>query len=77
MAWAEEQDWFGLEDLIFEVDPMLFWTTKNNDKIKISDMSDTHIKNCINLILKTGLCIKYLDSFFNELIKRGGNFRVV
>ena len=59
MAWAEDQSWFGLEDLVIESmqkqeeikDNFLkkgIWTTKSGTIIHISQMNINHLQNCIN-----------------------------
>jgi hypothetical protein len=57
--WAEEQSWFGLEDLVLEQEEIQesikikflqyqLWTTANGVSIHISHMSTSHLRNCIN-----------------------------
>ena len=60
MSWAEEQPWFGLEDLALEAmqrqeDAMELikqgiWVQKNGKKINLVCMTDRHLTNCINMI---------------------------
>lgn len=58
MSWAEEQDWFGMEDALalrgFD-DPedaieQGYWIQNNWEPILISSMTDRHIENCIRMI---------------------------
>jgi hypothetical protein len=52
MSWAEEQDWFGTEDLVlnqketeqFQLENHL-WETIDGSLIAIEDMDTNHIKN--------------------------------
>ena len=68
MSWAEEQSWFGLEDLALEAgsDQDLdstrssvefisspAWRMRNGKLIAIKDMDTSHIKNCIKMIYKS------------------------
>lgn len=60
MAWAEEQDWFGLEDLVIEKleeDEYnlihKIWVTRDKVEIPINKMETSHIKNCIKCIEKS------------------------
>lgn len=60
MSWAEEQDWFGLEDMALEArqrsaDAMEliehgYWLQKDLVPIALTSMSDRHIENCIRMI---------------------------
>lgn len=75
MAWAEEQPWFGLEDLVLEateVEEEIVWETRNGDFIPISQMTTSHIENSINMILKSNKKWRggYLIHLQNELTKR-------
>ena len=75
MAWAEEQPWFGLEDLALEateVEEEIVWETRNGNFIPISQMTTSHIENSINMILKSNKKWRggYLIHLQNELTKR-------
>lgn len=75
MSWAEEQPWFGLEDLALEameVEEEIVWETRNGDFIPISQMNNSHIENSINMILKSNKKWRggYLIHLQNELTKR-------
>lgn len=81
MSWAEEQSWFGLEDLVFDVlnreDEIEFiqipaWRTKEGKLIAIRDMETSHIKNCIKMILRSHYQWRsqYLNLLKLELIRR-------
>ena len=82
MSWVEEQDWFGLEDLVLEayysndmdsqVEYIPAWRMANGDLIAIEDMSTSHIKNCIKMIYKENGTWRreYLRLFENELRRR-------
>ena len=57
MAWAEEQSWFGLEELVLqqleEYEYNLrhkIWVTQDHKEIPIKKMETSHIKNCIKKI---------------------------
>lgn len=75
MSWAEEQQWFGLEDLALEaveVEEEIVWETRNGDFIPISQMTTSHIENSINMILKSNKKWRggYLIPLQRELTKR-------
>lgn len=68
MSWAEEQSWFGLEDLALEAGSdydldstrssvefisIPAWRMRNGKLIAIKDMDTSHIKNCIKMIYKS------------------------
>lgn len=70
----------------YDIDEMLdtgYWTTKDDKRLEIKDMETSHIKNCINLILKSCQVknkneldeedLEYLkiQEFEDELVKRG------
>jgi hypothetical protein len=77
--WAEEQDWFGTEDLVlnqieteqFQLENHL-WETKDGSLIEISNMNTSHIKNCIKMIYRYNgnWRHRYLRLFEKELRKR-------
>lgn len=51
----------------------LSWTMKNGEDIIISDMKDSHIKNCINMIKNkpdNGYRIAWIEIFNDVLLKR-------
>ena len=78
MAFAEENGYDGMEDII--LDHMMnvdygIWVTRDNREIKISDMTTTHITNSINMIkrsIKSGKNwrVEYLPQLVKELNKR-------
>jgi hypothetical protein len=77
MSWAEEQDWFGTEDLVFnqkEAEQFQLenhlWETKDGSLIEISNMSTEHIKNAIHLIYKYQWRTQFLRLFEQELRHR-------
>lgn len=78
MSWAEEQSWFGLEDLIAEelkdeTDNLSkdIWTTKDGKRLLISKMQTSHIENCLRKIQKDYPWRKiYLESLTQELKRR-------
>ena len=79
MAWAEEQDWFGLEDLVIEkLEEDKYnlihkiWVTRNNVKIPINKMETTHIKNCIKCIERSNFKLRpeYYKLLKQELTRR-------
>lgn len=83
MSWAEEQDWFGLEDLILdsrdcnlnsihsgiEFISIPAWRMANGNLIAIRDMETSHIKNCIKIIYRKNGTWRhqYLKYFETEL----------
>lgn len=75
MSWAEEQSWFGLEDLALEtteIEEEIVWETRDGNFIPISQMTTSHIKNSINMILKSNKKWRkgYLVPLQKELTKR-------
>jgi len=60
MSWAEEQDWFGLEDLALEAQQRAdeakelikqgIWLTASHQPTPLHSMTDRHIENCIRMI---------------------------
>ena len=85
MAWAEEQWWFGLEDLVIEhqeAENYAFqlllcnhiWVGKGGENFyTLSQMSDTHIKNCIKMIKDGRLDRDWAIPVFEEELKRRAN----
>ncbi|MDY2736729.1 hypothetical protein [Intestinibacter sp.] len=81
MSWAEEQPWFGLEDLILEAMQserdieyisIPAWRMANGELIAIRDMKTSHIKNCIKMIYRSNGTWRhqYLRYFEAKLRKR-------
>lgn len=81
MSWAEEQPWFGLEDLAIEAIeseqevefiPIPAWRMADGNLIAIQDMDTSHIKNCIKMIYRHNGTWRhqYLRYFEEELRKR-------
>lgn len=56
MAWAEEQDWFGTEDMIEQFpNPEEeikngYWVINDWEPISLRSMTDSYLKNCIRMI---------------------------
>lgn len=82
MSWAEEQPWFGLEDLalaaIYEQQENLekgIWEAKDGTKFLISKMQTSHIKNCIRMIQRSNYYWRpeYLEPLTQELKRRQQN----
>lgn len=82
MSWAEEQPWFGLEDLalaaIYEAEKDIrnnIWIAKDGTKYLISEMQTSHIKNCIRMIQRSNYSWRpeYLEPLTQELEKRAQN----
>lgn len=44
------------------------WTTKDGRKLKVHEMTDHHIRNCMNMVGKDD---PWYPQFFKELEKRG------
>lgn len=86
MSWAEEQSWFGLEDLALEA---LYetkentrndiWVAKDGTKYLISEMTTSHIKNCIRMIQRSKYRWRpeYLELLVQELKRRAQNVKKV
>jgi hypothetical protein len=81
MAWAEEQSWFGLEDLVINNNQEQeriknnflkkdIWTTKFDDTIHISKMDNNHLKNCINKCKRDSWRMYALPKLEKELKSR-------
>lgn len=85
MAWAEEQWWFGLEDLVIEqkeAEIYAFqlllghnlWVGKGGEKIyNVKEMDETHIKNCIKMIKEGRLDRDWAIPVFENELKRRKN----
>lgn len=83
MSWAEEQDWFGLENLVeFTLEDILLtdyrgilWKTKDFSLIPVREMTTSHIKNCIKMICRSNGTWRsqYLRVFKQELEYRKHN----
>jgi hypothetical protein len=80
--WAEEQDWFGLEDVVtdsnFYYCQLLdnkAWECKDGTVIFISDMDTKHILACMRLIAHSNFTWReeFIPLFKEELAKR--NYR--
>lgn len=79
MSWAEEQEWFGLEDLVVdqieeykELLSKSLWKCKDGKVIAIKDMTTSHIENCIKKMNRQkGWRIEYYPLFRQELERRG------
>ena len=46
------------------------WTTSNGTTINVSDMSNKHINNCIDMLKGKGLASKWIVIFEDELKRR-------
>lgn len=86
MSWAEEQSWFGLEDLaldaIYKEDENLrnsIWIAKDGTKYSISEMTTSHIKNCIRMIQRSNYRWRpeYIEPLTQELKRREQNVKKV
>ena len=86
MSWAEEQPWFGLEDLaldaIYKEDEDLrnsIWIAKDGTKYSISEMTTSHIKNCIRMIQRSNYRWRpeYIEPLTQELKRREQNVKKV
>ena len=84
MSWAEEQPWFGLEDLaldaIYKEDEDLrnsIWIAKDGTKYSISEMTTSHIKNCIRMIQRSNYRWRpeYIEPLTQELKRREQNVK--
>lgn len=81
MSWAEEQDWFGLEDLVVdqieeykELLSKSLWKCANGNVVAIKDMTTSHIENCIKRMNRQrGWRKEYYPLFQKELQRRSGN----
>ena len=81
MSWVEEQSWFGLENLVFdakisEIDAeeklelQGVWSTKDGREMKLSQMTETHIRNCIKKCERENWRLWALPFLQQELKKR-------
>lgn len=86
MSWAEEQPWFGLEDLalaaIYEAEKDIrnnIWIAKDGTKYSISEMTTSHIKNCIRMIQRSNYHWRpeYIEPLTQELKRREQNVKKV
>ena len=86
MSWAEEQPWFGLEDLalatIYEEERDIrnnIWIAKDGTKYSISEMTTSHIKNCIRMIQRSNYRWRpeYIEPLTQELKRREQNVKKV
>lgn len=87
MSWAEEQDWFGLEDLALEAEEQRedakskieqgIWFQRGGVPISLKQMTYRHICNCINMIENGRLCRKwalpYLKAEQKRRLENGSN----
>ena len=48
----------------------MFWTTRNGKQIKISDMTTSHIINCLKMLERGNFDKDKYDSLLEELEKR-------
>lgn len=78
MAWAEEQSWFGLEDLVLEAEQEQehllenqLWKTKDGKILPVSSMSTHHIWNSLRKISRDKWRTAYAVLLKAELQKRG------
>ena len=79
MSWAEEQPWFGLEDLVLDNDyeseeniKKGIWVASDGTKYLISRMQTSYIKNCIRRIQRSNYYWRseYLEPLTQELKRR-------
>lgn len=78
MSWAEEQSWFGLEDLVLESieeqreieSDFLYnhiWTTYDGQSVPVKYMKTSHLINCINKIKRENWRLYALPILETEL----------
>ena len=81
MSWAEEQEWFGLEDIALEYEQQAidikelllqgYWTMANGKQIALKEMSDHHISKGIMAINEGRINREYAIPYLQyELEKR-------
>ena len=80
MSWAEEQDWFGLEDLAIEAEQKAeraeeliklgYWVQSDKKGVPLHAMTDSHLQNCINMINEGRLNRKWALSYLIREQKR-------
>jgi len=46
------------------------WTTSNDDRIKLIDMDEFHIHNCINMLKRKNIKSGWTEAFYQELLRR-------
>lgn len=83
MSWAEEQPWFGLEDLALEAEERRMnaqeliqqniWVQANGEEISLLCMADSHLYNCIRMIESGRLNRKYALSYLKKELQRRKN----
>ena len=79
MSWAEEQPWFGTEDMIEQIpDPneMIaqgYWVQSDWEPIALTAMTERHIKNCIRMIEDGRLNRPWALHYLNKELKRRAN----
>lgn len=81
MSWAEEQDWFGTEDMIeLFPDPEEeikngYWIMNDWEPIRITAMTDNHLANSIRMIEDGRLNRKWaLPYLYKERERRKKNY---
>lgn len=78
MSWAEDQSWFGTEDIVLNAidnERYLFnrniWVANDGTRYTISKMKTSHIINCIKMIQRSnGWRKPYLSILLTELKRR-------
>ena len=60
-------DAYFAKDFPFDV-PCDTWVTKDGSKIKVQDMTEKHIRNCMRMV---GEDDPWYGHFYNELKRRG------
>lgn len=83
MSWAEEQAWFGLEDLALEAEERRMdaqeliqqniWLQANGEEISLLCMADSHLYNCIRMIEDGRLNRKYALPYLKKELQRRKN----
>jgi len=46
------------------------WTTRDGDRIKLINMDEFHIHNCINMLKRKGIKSGWVEAFNQELLRR-------
>lgn len=78
MSWAEEQPWFGTEDMIeqykfYDPKKMIlrgFWVQNDWEPIALRSMTWNHLKNCIKMIEDGRLKRTYALPYLKKEIER-------
>lgn len=66
---SEDTDWDSMW-MYYPIEDYSIWKQKDGTKIPIKDMTTSHIKNCIKMIVRKEWREEWLSELLKELIKR-------